>query len=179
MYFFRLGSTTVILVILTLIIQSGGMAALIGWLKAHFPRGIHHVSVLQSTVLMVRFTGLLVCLHLAQILLWTSFYRWKCFASWEAAFCFAAGEYATVGSNLSLNQTWRAIAPVESVTGVLMCGLSAGLLFAVVTRLVALVDPEIVEPQSSDPGFPSGGNKRQNLPRGRQRRGLGRMSLLR
>jgi hypothetical protein len=121
--------------------------------KAYFPKGIHHVSVFRSTVLMVRFTGLLVCLHLAQILLWTSFYRWKCFATWESAFYFAAGEYATVGSNLSLSQTWRPIGPVESVTGVLMCGLSAGFLFAVVTRLVALVDPEIVDPQSSDSGL--------------------------
>ena len=157
--------TTVILVLLTLIIQSGGMAALIEWLKAHHPKGIRHVSVFQSTVLMVRFTGLLVVLHLAQILLWTSFYRWKCFATWEAAFYFAAGEYATVGSSLSLNQTWRAIAPIESVTGVLMCGLSAGFLFAVVTRLVALVDPKIVKPPCGDPGSPTSAGRNEELER--------------
>jgi hypothetical protein len=38
MYLFRLGCTTIILVILTLIVQSGGMAALIEWLKLIFPR---------------------------------------------------------------------------------------------------------------------------------------------
>jgi uncharacterized protein YlaN (UPF0358 family) len=31
---------------------------------------------------------------------------------------------------------WRTIGPVESIIGVLMFGLSAGLLFAIVSRLV-------------------------------------------
>jgi len=33
-------------------------------------------------------------------------------------------------------RTWRLLGPVESLTGVLMCGVSAGLLFAIVNRLV-------------------------------------------
>jgi hypothetical protein len=39
---------------------------------------------------------------------------------------------------------WRTLGPVESVAGVLMCGLSASFLFAIVTRLVG-----------SDPRFSS------------------------
>jgi hypothetical protein len=31
---------------------------------------------------------------------------------------------------------WRTLGPVESIIGVLMCGLSASFLFAIVTRLV-------------------------------------------
>jgi hypothetical protein len=31
---------------------------------------------------------------------------------------------------------WRTLGPVESITGVLMCGLSASILFAIVLRLV-------------------------------------------
>ena len=38
--------------------------------------------------------------------------------------------------------------PVESVTGVLMCGLSASFLFAIVTRLVEHEDPELAEPEA-------------------------------
>ena len=37
---------------------------------------------------------------------------------------------------LVLPSTWRLLGPIESVTGVLMCGLSASGLFAIVTRLV-------------------------------------------
>jgi voltage-gated potassium channel len=71
-----------------------------------------------------------------------AFYRWRCFPSWEAAFYFSAANYATVGAgDLFLPQMWRAMGPVESITGVLMCGVSASFLFAIVTRLIQLEDP--------------------------------------
>ena len=130
------------LITLTLILQAGGMVALIEWIKAQFPNGIHQLGVLRSFLLVVRFTTLLVCLHMSEILLWAWFYRWKCFPTWEAAFYFSVANYSTVGSgDLFLKQMWRTIGPIESVTGVLMCGLSAGFLFAVVNRLIELQDP--------------------------------------
>ncbi len=48
-----------------------------------------------------------------------------------------------------LPQMWRILGPVESVVGVLMCGLSASFLFAMVTRLVgreARLTRELAEP---------------------------------
>ncbi len=55
---------------------------------------------------------------------------------------FSAADYATVGAgDLFLQPMWRAMGPLESVTGVLMCGLSASFLFAIVTRLIQLEDP--------------------------------------
>ena len=142
MTFLQQGYVTIILVALTLMLQSVGMAVLIQWIKAQFPNGIHQLGLFHSILLVVRFTGLLVCLHISEILLWASFYRWKCFATWEAAFYFSAANYATVGSgDLVLKQLWRTMGPVESVTGVLMCGLSASFVFAIVTRLIELEDP--------------------------------------
>jgi voltage-gated potassium channel len=113
------------------------MAALIEWAKAHLHRSIRRFGPLRSTVLVVRLTSLIICLHMLQILLWAWFYRWNCFPTWEAAIYFSATSYSTVGaSDLVLPQNWRTVGPVESITGVLMCGLSASFLFAVVTRLV-------------------------------------------
>ena len=146
MIFFRLGSVTIVLVTLTIIFQSAGIAALIEWIKARFPDGIHRLGHFRSSILVVRFTSLLVCLHIFEIVLWASFYRWKCFPSWEAAFYFSAADYATVGAgDLVLKQMWRAMGPVESVTGVLMCGVSASFLFAIVNRLIRLEDPELTD----------------------------------
>jgi len=157
------GYLTIILVTLTIILQSAGMAALIQWIKAQFPNGIHRLGLFRSFVLVVRFTSLLVCLHMLEILLWASFYRWKCFATWEAAFYFSAANYATVGAgDLLLKQMWRAMGPVESVTGVLMCGLSASFLFAIVTRLVQLENPELADPRAGAPAYASGGAGEQN-----------------
>jgi voltage-gated potassium channel len=125
------------LVALTIIFQSAGMAALIYWVRFRFARGLHRLGPVRSAVLMVQFTAVIVTLHLFQVLLWAGFYRWNCFPSWESAFYFSAASYSTVGyGDIILPQMWRSLGPVESVTGVLMCGLSAAFLFAVVTRLV-------------------------------------------
>jgi len=141
---FRQCYATIILVTLTVILQSAGMVALIQWIKAQFPKGIHRLGLIRSFFLVVRFTSLLVCLHALEILLWASFYRLRCFETWEAAFYFSAACYSTVGAgDVFLEQWWRTMGPVESVTGVLMCGLSAAFLFALVTRLIELEDPEL------------------------------------
>jgi len=126
-----------VLVALTLLIQSAGMATLIHLVRTSLEQGMRTFDAFHSGVLMVRFTSVIIGLHLLQVLLWAGFYRWKCFPSWESAFYFSAASYSTVGyGDLLLPRMWRSLGPVESVTGVLMCGLSAGLLFAIVTRLV-------------------------------------------
>jgi voltage-gated potassium channel len=137
MAFVGQASAAAVLVVLTLLLQSAGMAALIHWVREHLARGVYRLGPFHSGVLMVRFTSLIITLHLLQILLWSGFYRWQCFPSWESAFYFSAASYSTVGyGDLLLPRMWRSLGPVEGVTGVLMCGLSAGFLFAIVSRLV-------------------------------------------
>ena len=126
-----------VLVVLTLSIQSAGMAMLIHWARAHFARDMHQLGLLRSAGVMVRFTIAMIALHMLQILLWAGFYRWYCFPSWESAFYFSTTSYSTVGyGDLIVARPWRILGPVEAVSGVLMCSLSASLLFAIVTRLV-------------------------------------------
>jgi voltage-gated potassium channel len=146
MGFVREASAAAVLVTLTLSLQSGGMAALIVWLRAHFAGATNNLGALYSAVLLVRFTSVIVVLHAVQILLWAGFYRWNCFRSWESAFYFSATSYSTVGyGDLVLPRVWRTLGPVESVTGVLMCGLSVSALFAIVTFLVRHEAPELAE----------------------------------
>lgn len=126
----------VVLVALSLWIQCAGMATLINWGLAYLAHK-QRLSLVHSTVLMVRVTSLMIGLHVAQILVWAAFYRWMCFSRWGSAFYFSTASYSTVGDgDLVLPIAWRSLGPVEAVTGVLMCGLSASLLFAIVTRLV-------------------------------------------
>ena len=130
----KAGAAT-ILVALTLLLQSAAVAALIHWLRALLARGMYRFGPVRSCALMVRFTSVIIALHRLQILLWASFYRSNCFPTWESAF--SAASYSTVGyGDILLPRMWRSLGPVESVTGVLMCGLSAALLFAIVIRLV-------------------------------------------
>ena len=141
MVFVHQACTAIVLVTLTLALQSAGMAGLIEWARSHLPKALSRHDRVRSTVLMVRLTSLIVCLHLLEILLWAWFYRVKCFATWEAAFYFSVTSYSTVGyGDLVLQRAWRHLGPLEGLTGALMCGLSAGFLFAVVTRLVERVE---------------------------------------
>jgi voltage-gated potassium channel len=79
----------------------------------------------------------IVILHGLVVLVWASFYRTRCFPTWERAFYFSASTYATVGyGDLILPSNWRLLGPLEAITGVLMSGISVCLLFALVTRLL-------------------------------------------
>ena len=137
MIFVREASAATVLVTLTLLLQCAGIAALISWGRTSLAPEVHRLGPIRSATLMVRFITAFIVLHIFEILLWAGFYRWFCFPFWESAFYFSAASYATVGyGDVVLPRMWRTLGPVESIIGVLMCGLSASLLFAIVTRLV-------------------------------------------
>ena len=137
MDFARQAGVAAILVTATLILQCIGMATLIHRARAHIARGMNRLSAWRAGVLVFRFTTWMVALHILQILLWAAFYRWRCFPSWESCFYFSATSYSTVGyGDVVLPQVWRALGPVESILGMLMCGISVSVLFAIMVRLI-------------------------------------------
>jgi len=126
-----------LLVSLTLFLQVSGVTALIEWLKRVLFRDVDKHGPTYSATLVVQSTVAIVLLHGLAILLWAGFYRARCFSSWELAFYFSASSYSTVGyGDVVLPSTWRLLGPLESVTGVLMCGISVSVLFALVSRLL-------------------------------------------
>ena len=135
-------AAAVLLLLLTLWLQCTGVAALIEWLKRIMARGIYTLGSIRAAALLMQTTMAMMVLHGVVILLWAGFYRLRCFPSWELAFYFSGSTYATVGyGDVILPSNWRLLAPLESMTGVLMCGVSVSILFAVVTRLVDVQDP--------------------------------------
>lgn len=137
MEFTRQFGAATVLVTLTLALQCAGMAALIHLARMYIAQGIWGLNPWRSAVLMIRLTTVMVVLHVFQILLWAGFYRWQCLPSWESCFYFSATSYSTVGyGDIVLPRVWRTLGPVESVIGILMCGLSVSALFAIATRLV-------------------------------------------
>ena len=137
MGFVRQGTAAVILITMTLWLQGAGMALVIDWVRAWFARGIKRVSVWRSAVLVIRFTAVLIVLHILQILIWAGFYRLYCLPTWESSFYFSATSYSTVGyGDVVLPQAWRSLGPIESVIGMIMCGMSVSGLFAIAIRLI-------------------------------------------
>ena len=130
------------IVIITLWLESAGLAALIHWVRHSFASDAHRLGPIRSAVLVVRLTGAVIVLHGVLILFWASCYRRLCFSSWESALYFSASSYSTVGyGDVVLPANWRMLGPVESIIGVLMCGISVSVLFATVTRLVSRHGP--------------------------------------
>ena len=137
MAFFHQLAVAVLLVLLTLSLQCAGVATLIEWLRRVAVRDIARLGPIRSAALVVQSSIAIITLHGLVILLWASFYRAQCFSSWDLSFYFSASSYATVGyGDVILPANWRLLGPLESVTGVLMCGVSVCLLFALITRLI-------------------------------------------
>jgi voltage-gated potassium channel len=129
---------SLILVALTLWLQCAGMSVLIHWARTFIERLTRKLSPWHAAVLMVQFAAAMIVLQIAETLVWACFYRWKCFSVWETSFYFSAASYSTVGyGDVLLPQMWRALGPVESLTGMLMCGMSVSGLFAILTRILA------------------------------------------
>jgi voltage-gated potassium channel len=130
--------TAVILVALTLSLQCAGMGFIIYRTRTLIEGRARKLSAWQAAVLMVRFAAAMTVLQILETLVWACFYRWKCFGTWEASFYFSAASYSTVGyGDVLLPRIWRFLGPVESLTGMLMCGMSVSGLFAILTRVLA------------------------------------------
>ncbi len=131
-----------LLVTLTMWLECGGIAALITWARRVVAGDIQKLGAFRSAALVVRVTTAVIALHGLQVLVWAGCYRWLCLPSWESALYFSATSYSTVGyGDIVLPSNWRMLGPIESILGVLMCGLSVSLLFAIATRLVGSERP--------------------------------------
>jgi len=126
--------TAGLLVVVTVTIHVVGFAVL---LQAMMRSGaLDRAGFGPVTRLVIALTCWLMLVHLAEIGVWGLFYFWQgCLPDAESAFYFSGITYTTVGyGDLVLPKPWRMFAPLEALTGILMCGLSTGLFFALVSR---------------------------------------------
>ena len=124
------------LVVVTVVIHAVGFGALLRamiWSQA-----LATSSLWRVTRLVIGMTCWLLLVHLVEISVWGQFYFWQgCLPDAETAFYFSGVTYTTVGyGDVVLPKPWRMLAPLEALTGILMCGLSTGLFFAVVSRWI-------------------------------------------
>ena len=124
-----------VLVAVTVAVHAAGVAVLLKALRRWSAIPPRHFWPI--TGLLVAVIWFLLLLHLAEILVWGSFYLWwECLPDAEAAFYFSGVTYTSIGyGDVVLAKPWRLLAPIEGLTGILMCGVSTGLFFAVVSRI--------------------------------------------
>lgn len=120
---------------LCVMIHAIGMTALLRWEN----RVIGRIGgrFWFSTWVLVRTAGWIIFLHLVEIAIWAFFYAWRdAMSDLHTALYFSAVTYTTTGyGDLVLTKEWRLVGGVEALTGILMCGWSAAVFFAVVSRM--------------------------------------------
>lgn len=124
------------LVVVTVGLHSAGFALLIrGMLRWH---ALARAGFLAVTCMVIALTISLLLIHLGEIVLWGLFYYWQgCLQDLSSSVYFSGGAYTTAGfSGLILPQRWQTFVMLETMTGILMCGLSTGFFFGVVMQWI-------------------------------------------
>jgi hypothetical protein len=92
---------------------------------------------LGPVLLLIRLVSGLLLLHLAEIVAWAgAFAVAGVLPGFETSLYYSLMSYTTVGyGDVLPTPTWRLVGPIEAAVGVLMLGLSTGVLVAAVQRL--------------------------------------------
>jgi hypothetical protein len=125
------------LVVVTVVIHAAGFSALLRAIMRW--RALATSGFLPVTRLVIGLTCWLMLIHVVEISVWGLTYFWLgCMPNPESGLYFSGVTYTTLGyGDHLLPKPWRILAPLEALTGILMCGLSAGLFFAVVNRFIS------------------------------------------
>lgn len=130
----------------SVVIQSTAVAAGVAILETLVRRGGAHGSFWNITFVLQLMVLLLLVGHLVQMAFWAIVFIW-CgqFRDYGTAFYHSAVNYTTLGyGDIIMAGPWRLLGPIEAMDGILMAGVSAAILFAVLHRLVEyrLADPQ-------------------------------------
>jgi hypothetical protein len=117
----------------------------------------HHVMIVMAVTLIAA-AG-----HLAQMALWAAaFLGCGEFRDFETALYHSAVNYTSLGyGDIVMSERWRLLGPLEAMTGVLLFGISAATVFAVMSRLIEL---RLRHGQLQAGGAPSGERKSEGVP---------------
>ena len=124
-----------VLVALTVVVHTAGIALLLRHLTSLYALPPKRLGPVIRRLLHIIWW--LILLHLLEISIWGLFYLWRGYLpNAEAAFYFSGVTYTSLGyGDVVLAKPWRLLAPIEGLVGVIMCGLSTGYFFVVVSRI--------------------------------------------
>ena len=125
------------MILLTVVIHTTGLVALVALLKQQAPQegaGLSYVRVLWNLGLII--LGIFT-LHIAEIWAWALLYLWLGeFTQLEPALYFSTVTFTTLGyGDVTLGEGWRLLSAVEATNGIILFGVSTAFVFAVLRRL--------------------------------------------
>lgn len=127
-------------------IHAAGLALALRWLQDRVVPDVGR-SVARTIGWLIALAAWAIALHLVQILVWaTAFLAYGAMPDLAAATYFSAVTYTTTGyGDLVLPAGSRVLGGVEALTGILMCGLSTGMFFALFAKALESKRPRAQE----------------------------------
>src|SRR5215212_8763811 len=119
------------------VIHVGVIVVFAQFLRRRFSPPETVTSLTQQAFVLVLIFAVVIGLSLIETGIWAVFYYFRgLFPNFETALYFSLGTYSTIGyGDVVLPQRWRLLGGIEGISGVLLCGLSAAFVFAVLNVL--------------------------------------------
>jgi hypothetical protein len=116
------------------VLHTFALVSLGQFLVGHAPVMEKRFGVPFFALLLTIIFAVITTLHLTEAGIWAAFFYLRgLFENYETAFYFSLGTYSTIGyGDVLLPQRWRIVGGIEGISGVLLCGLSAAFIFAVI-----------------------------------------------
>lgn len=141
--------------IVTVVMHSLGTDILIWLLRNPISSMTQMLTHGKRALPLMSTAGFLLCLHGCEILVWAIAYDQivpsETLPTLEDAIYFSATTFTTTGyGDITLSYNLRLLAGMEAVNGILLCGWSTALLFAVVQKLLARTFKQKLHPLNQD-----------------------------
>jgi len=132
--------------LLCLAIQAGLTGVAFKYYLRHMPApGEAHLSMARNIRLLMAVLLILMLGNILQITTWgLLFMTLGEFTEFYEAVYHAAVNYSSLGyGDFVMSKSWKILGPLEAVNGVLMCGMTAGVLMGILQAQLkqALIDP--------------------------------------
>lgn len=122
----------------TILIHALPLSATVNYVRQAKRLGRVGTSFWTDTAIVARAISYALVAHLIEVALWAGIFL-LCgeFQDFGTAYYHSAVNYTTLGyGDLVMSPRWRMLGPLEAANGVLMFGLTAAMVFAVIQRLV-------------------------------------------
>jgi hypothetical protein len=127
--------------LLCLAIQTALTGYSVQYFLRHFSPGAHQVKTLGNIRLLMVVMLILMLGNLLQISIWGALFLWLGeFTELSEAVYHSAVNYASLGyGDIVMSKNWKLLGPLEAVNGVLMCGMTAGVLMGILQAQIKQV----------------------------------------
>jgi hypothetical protein len=128
------------LLLVSLLLYGMAAAFLMSLIVGLIQKGYAGQLFWQNVAVMMIVSLFTAAAHLIQIALWAVFLQ-LCgeMSTFERAFYCSAQNYTALGyGDVLLSDRWRLLGPLEAINGLLLFGVSTAVMFAVMSRLIAI-----------------------------------------